>query len=145
MARSHRGSCQESTGPAVFVCFHVWPITPVWARMNGLGHWAEWDEWAGVRQEFCYKFSGHPAHAQVLCKNGLCGSVHNAKVNFVSLTVMCRFVITSARTFTPNFWFLLVEGLPGRVLLSIDSRLFLKQLNLNLISATPIVSSSKTS
>ena len=71
---------QESTGPAVLVCFHAWPKTPVRDRMIGLGHWTEWDEWAGAREEFCYKFCSHPAHAQVLCKNCLCGSVQN---NFI--------------------------------------------------------------
>ena len=48
--------------------------------MNGLGHWAEWDGWAGAHEEFCYKFCGHPAHAQVLSQNGLSGSVHNVKI-----------------------------------------------------------------
>ena len=80
IARSHRGSCQESTGPTILVWFHTWPKTPVRDRMNGLGHWAEWDEWARSREEFCYKFCGHLAHAQVLCKNGLCESAHNAKI-----------------------------------------------------------------
>ena len=56
---------------------------------------------------------------------------------------MCRFAITRARTFTPNFWLLLVEGVPGSVLLSIDSRP--KQLNPKLLSATPIASSPKAS
>ena len=50
---------------------------------------------------------------------------------------MCRSAITNARTFTPNFWLLLVEGVSGRVLLSIDSRPFLKQLKPNLISKRP--------
>ena len=49
--------CQGSTGPAVLVCFHAWPKTPVRGRMNGLGHLTECDEWAGAREEFCYNFA----------------------------------------------------------------------------------------
>ena len=44
--------------------------------MNGLGDWAEPDEWAGAREEFFFcKFCGYPAYS-----NDFCGSVHSAKI-----------------------------------------------------------------